>query len=266
MARAVIYPPDEISFVRVVDLLYRSQVPFVVLGGMSNVIAKNGFYNGVVVKTDKMQTKNVAEKQAVLSCGIRLGKTIHDLAIQGLGGMDGLCGIPGTVGGMVKQNAGAFGYCISDRFISAKCYLPSMNEIVSFNKEDMEFAYRKSILLKKQAILLSATFELLHGDSQAILANISAIRDRRKKTQPIEYPSLGSVFKRHGDTGAGYYIDKAGLKGASIGSARVSEKHAGFIINAGGATADDYLKLVDYVKSKVYLTFGIELEEEIEVI
>ena len=186
--------------------------------------------------------------------------------ILDMGGLEGLFGIPGTVGGMVRQNAGAFGYEVKDRFVLARCYFPDTGDIAELSPRDMEFTYRGSILSRKGAILLCATFDFIYKKRDEILREIREYRDKRLLTQPLDKPSLGSVFKRHQGVGAGYYIDKLGLKGFSIGGACVSDKHAGFIINTGGATADDYLKLVDYVKSAVYSAFGIELEEEIEII
>ena len=180
--------------------------------------------------------------------------------------MEGLFGIPGTVGGMVRQNAGAFGYEISDRFKCATCYHPYTQSISNYSKDDMQFSYRDSILRNNSAILLNATFELIEKKRNDILAEIAEYKERRVTTQPLEYPSLGSIFKRYNGISAGYYIDRAGLKGHCIGGACVSSKHAGFIVNKGGATAEDYLKLIEYVKDKVYSVFGIELEEEIEVI
>ena len=114
--------------------------------------------------------------------------------------------------------------------------------------------------------MISARFKLVDTPYQDVLSSVTLYREKRIQSQPITYPSLGSVFKRYRGIGAGYYVDKCGLKGYSIGGARVSEKHAGFIINTGDATADDYLRLIDYVKEKVYARFGIELEEEIEII
>ena len=232
---------------------------------MTNLLVKDGIYNGVIIKTDKLQTKSLAESTISISCGARMGPLIRSMARQGLGGMEGLAGIPGTVGGMVRQNAGAFGYEVADRFVSAECYLVGKKKIVTLSKEDMCFTYRSSVL-SDSTVLLSATFDLIPCPSECILDRIDDIQRKRRASQPLEYPSLGSTFKRCNGQSAGFYVDRAGLKGVRIGGAEVSEKHAGFIINIGGATADDFLKLIDLVKSRVYAVFGIELEEEIEII
>lgn len=230
------------------------------------MLIQDGIYNGMVVKTDRIATKTVAENQITLGCGIKMSSVIMKMASLGFGGMEGLAGIPGTVGGMVRQNAGAFGYEVSDRFTEARCYFPKESKIKIISKDEMNFSYRHSFLTDEPAILLSAVFDLLPAETCDIFSRIGELRSKRLLTQPIEYPSLGSVFKRHGGVGAGYYIDKCGLKGFSVGGAQVSEKHAGFIINKGGATADDFLKVLEHVKNRVYAVFGIELEEEIEII
>ncbi len=266
VARAVAYPDNEEKLIEIVKALKDADLPYVVTGRMSNVLFKCGKYNGIIIKTTKSRTNTIAESKISLSCGSSLSGIIRRLADKNLGGMEGLCGIPGTVGGMVKQNAGAFGYEISDRFTEAICYCPQSNEICKMSKGDMQFSYRDSILKKQSLILIRATFTLLDKTREEVLAEIDEYKAKRLLTQPTEYPSLGSTFKRHMGIGAGYYIDKAGMKGYSVGGARVSEKHAGFIINAGGATADDYLKLIDCIKQRVYAEFGIELEEEVEII
>lgn len=233
---------------------------------MTNLLIKDGVYHGVVIKTDKISAISRAKNVVSCSCGIKISHVIRSMASLGFGGMEGLFGIPGTVGGMVRQNAGAFGDEISDRFLSALCYYPTEGRIVTVCKDDMHFAYRSSALSESSAVLISATFDFVPMSKETILGKIKDFQATRREKQPLEYPSLGSTFKRCGGKSAGFYIDRVGLKGVSIGGAQISEKHAGFIINRGGATAYDYLKLIDTAKEKVYTDFGIELEEEIEII
>ncbi len=233
---------------------------------MTNLLIKDGVYRGVVIKTDKMARVSSLENVVSCSCGMRMSRIIQSMASIGLGGMEGLFGIPGTVGGMVKQNAGAFGYEIADRFISAVCYYPGESKIVTHYRDDMHFAYRSSRLSGSGAVLISATFDFVQMPKETIVGKIKDFQAQRQQKQPLEYPSLGSAFKRYGGQSAGFYIDRSGLKGVSVGGAQISEKHAGFIVNRGGASADDYLKLLDIAKNKVYADFGIELEEEIEII
>ena len=264
-AKAAAYPESNEKLVELIAALDENRVPFITVGKMSNVLFKNKMFDGVIVITSKNKTKNVAENYVTLSCGCSLSEIARQMAKCNLGGFEGLYGIPGTVGGMVRQNAGAFGYEVSDRFLSALCYVRSEKALRHFEKSDMLFSYRDSILSDKDIILLSATFSLLTKSHSDIFAEIKSYSEKRRGTQPSE-PSLGSVFKRHNGISAGYYIDKAGLKGFSIGGAKISEKHAGFIINTGEAVAVDFLALVQFIKDKVYTEFGIELKEEFEII
>ena len=247
-------------------MLTARAIPFKLIGGMSNLLIRDGVYHGVVIKTDKISAISRAENVISCSCGIKMSHVIRSMASLGFGGMEGLFGIPGTVGGMVRQNAGAFGDEISERFVSALCYYPTEGKILSLCKDDMRFAYRSSALSESSAVLVSATFDFLPMPKEAVLGKIRDFQATRREKQPLEYPSLGSTFKRYGGKSAGYYIDRSGLKGLSMGGAQISEKHAGFIINRGSATAYDYLKLIDTAKEKVCADFGIELEEEIEII
>ena len=265
-SRFVVYPESENGFINLLRLVREYEVPHFVIGGMSNLLVRNYIYDGVFIKTDKIAAKYLAEDKITLGTGVRMSGVIRDMASRGLGGLEGLAGIPGTVGGMVKQNAGAFGYEVSDRLQSALCYLPAENKLINFSGKELNFSYRNSMLCEKNAVLISATFELLSKPTEEIIYKIGELREQRLRNQPVEFPSLGSIFKRHNGVGAGFYIDRAGLKGFSIGGAQVSQKHAGFIVNTGGATADDYLRVVDHVKNRVCAVCGVELEEEIEII
>ena len=266
IARAVAYPDTPEKLVSLISELDKNGIPFVVVGRMSNVLFKDRCYDGVLIKTTEIKNKIRAEEQIEVFCG----NTVTDITRCGaevdFGGFEGLFGIPGTIGGMIRQNAGAFSYEISERFINATCYLVRERSLRKFTKEEMRFAYRESVLKDKNIILLGATLSFLPKERDKIYAEIREYAKRRRDSQPIELPSLGSTFKRCNGLSAGYYIDAAGLKGYSIGGAQVSVKHAGFIVNQGGATAEDYIKLIHCIKSKVYAAFGVELEEEIEII
>lgn len=266
VARAIAYPDSEEKLVDLITRLNDIDAKYIVLGKMSNVLIKNGKYDGVIIKTHKINKYNVAENILTLSCGACMGGIARKMATLDLGGIEGLIGIPGTVGGMVRQNAGAFGYEIADRFKYAICYLPTTQNTVKLFKDDMQFAYRDSILAHAKATLINATFELIPKRYKDIVDETNSYRIKRFETQPVAKPSLGCIFKRNNGVSAGYYIDKAGLKGYSIGGACVSRKHAGFIINNGGATTDDYISLIEYVKEKVFNEFNIKLEEEIQII
>lgn len=266
VAAAIAYPDSSDKLIGLLSTLEEKSIPYTVVGRASNLLFKSRVYNGIIVKTTKIKSKSVAENTITLSCGIMLADILHLALSLELGGIEGLYGIPGTVGGMVKSNAGAFGYEVSDRFVCAECYLPSEHRVCRTSREDMRFSYRSSALSYSGAILLCASFDLVPKSRSDISIEIAEYRERRKNTQPTGYPSLGSIFKRYNGISAGYYVDKAGLKGYRIGGAEISQKHAGFIINKGGATADDYIRLIEYVKERVYTVFGIELEEEIQII
>lgn len=266
LARAVAYPDSTEGLVSLIEALNENGIPFFVVGRMTNVLIKERIYNGVLINTRKIKSKYKAEEQIRVLCGDFLPEIARHQAAHGLGGFEVLLGIPGTVGGMVRQNAGAFGYEISDRLINATCYRISDRSLCTLTREQMSFSYRSSILVNGDLILLYATLRFVPMDRADVFALMREYAEKRRVSQPTEMPSLGSTFKRYDGVGAGYYIDRAGLKGYAIGGARVSPKHAGFIVNAGGATADDYLALVDYIKSRVYAVFGIELEEEIQII
>ena len=266
IARAVAYPDTPEKLVSLISELDKNGIPFVVVGRMSNVLFKDRCYDGVLIKTTEIKNKIRAEEQIEVLCGNTVTDITHCAAEVDLGGFEGLFGIPGTIGGMIRQNAGAFSYEISERFINATCYLVRERSLRKFTKDEMRFAYRESVLKDKNIILLGATLSFLPKERDEIYAEIREYAKRRRDSQPIELPSLGSTFKRCNGLSAGYYIDAAGLKGYSIGGAQVSVKHAGFIVNQGGATAEDYIKLIHCIKSKVYAAFGVELEEEIEII
>lgn len=233
---------------------------------MSNVLFRSSLYQGVIIKTTDFKSKNEAENRVQLSCGANIQDMIRSMAHRGYGGMEGIYGIPGSVGGMIRQNAGAYGFEISDRIISAECYIPNEKKVVSLSKDEMRFSYRDSIFAHNDMIILKAKFELVRKDKSEIYDDITRFARKRRESQPLTERSLGSVFKKIGDVSAGYYIERVGLKGYRLGGAQISVKHAGFIVNTGGATASDYLGLIEIAKNKVYHEYGIELQEEIQII
>ena len=265
-ARYVVYPESIQKLKDVLRGLHSKPINYVILGRMSNVLFKDRVYNGVVIKTDRIRTSRIKENLIDLECGCALPTIARQLSGCNLGGFEGLLGIPGSIGGMLKQNAGAFGYQISDRCIDCTVYDIKNEKNILIKCENMNFGYRTSILKDRNLVLLSARFEAIEKPENTIREEIDRYLSIRRNTQPITQPSLGSVFKRVGDVSAGYYIDQLNLKGISVGGAQISKKHAGFIVNNSGATASDILKLMDIVKSAVLHEYGITLEEEIEII
>ncbi len=266
VARFIVFPDSYDKIKDVLKYLSDRCISFLVIGNLSNVIFKDDFYDGAIIKTTKLRCKNEAEYYIELSSGLIFSSVIRQLSMKNKGGFEGLCGIPGTVGGMLKQNAGAFGFETSDNFLYADLYDLSRSETVRYSKSDMCFSYRHSVLFDERLIVLSAAFSLVDIPREKINSDISDYIEKRRRTQPLSEPSLGSVFKKVDGVSAGYYIEKAGLKGYKIGGACVSAKHAGFIVNSDAATAKDILSLIEFVKERVYADFGIELEEEIEII
>ena len=198
-------------------------------------------------------------------CGISVSTIVRSALINSLSGFEELSGIPGRVGGMVTSNAGAFGKSISDILIKAEVYDKDRDCITILNKNELLFSYRDSLIkrMNERYTLLSAEFHLFKSDSVVISRRIADYAHLRRERQPVE-PSLGSTFKRPKRGFASEMIDRAGLKGLSQGGAQISEKHAGFIINRGGATAKEYIGLADVIKAKIFDLYGISLEYEVE--
>ena len=201
---------------------------------------------------------------ANIGAGIKISILGHLLLKNELTGFEELSGIPGTIGGAVRMNAGAHGKEFKDIVSSVTCMHYDGN-IKQFENEDMHFEYRSSMLKEKSYIVLEVRMEFQKGNEKDIKEKMEEYANYRKEKQPIEYPSAGSTFKRGADFITAKLIDEAGLKGYSIGGAEVSSKHAGFIINKGNATAKDILELIEYVKHKVEEKFNKKIELEIEI-
>ena len=181
-----------------------------------------------------------------------------------LGGLEFASGIPGSIGGGLYMNAGAYGGELSDVVVSAR-YVKD-GRVLTINKEDMQLGYRKSVFEENGGIITSVTLKLKKGRREEILAKMNDYKNRRAEKQPIEFASAGSTFKRPVGNFAGALIEQAGLKGLAVGGAQVSQKHAGFIINRGGATAGEIMELIELVQKKVYEHSGIKLEPEVRII
>ncbi len=266
MVRVLTLPQSEDEFVFLLRLISCVGLRAVVLGKMSNVLFKESAFDGIVIVTSKFNIKKLAEHEMCFSSGVMLASVYPYMLENCIGGFEGLYAIPGSIGGMLRQNAGAFGYEISDLFKKALIYDIQADNCYEIKNEDMKFSYRNSLLADEKKILLNACFERLYKPRELIKQNVGEISRIRHQTQPLDCFSLGSIFKRVGDKSAGYYIDRAGLKGCSVGSAEVSQKHAGFIVNRGCATSNDVLKLIGIIKERVLLMFKLELEEEIQII
>lgn len=242
-------------------------IPCVVIGNGSNLLVSDAGFSGLVLKVAETPVRMLDDQTLEASAGVPLARLAMAAADAGLTGLEFAHGIPGTVGGAVLMNAGAYDGQISDVLISSFCYDGQQKEFRRLEKEEHTFAYRHSSYMDHpQRIVTSAVFSLQPGDKDEIRAKMSELNARRRAKQPLEYPSAGSTFKRPEGNFAGKLIEDSGLKGYRIGGAQVSEKHAGFVINTGGATCEDVLKLMEYIEEQVYLRFGVHLEREVRVL
>ena len=237
-----------------------------ILGNGSNVLVSDKGIKGVVlnIKFNKIEMMNYDCKiYANIGAGVKVSILAHLLLKNEITGFEELSGIPGTIGGAIKMNAGAHGKEFKDIVNTVTCMGYDEN-IKQFENKDMNIGYRKSMLKDKKYIVLEVGMQFEKGIEKNIKEKMDEYKKYRKEKQPIEYPSAGSTFKRGEDYITAKLIDEAGLKGYSIGGAEVSEKHAGFIINKGNATAKDILNLIEYVKNTVYEKFNKKIELEIE--
>ncbi len=264
-AAAGAYPETTNELGELLSLCEREGVPFYILGNGTNVLAPDEGFDGVVVLTAGMRDIDVNEETGIATAGA--GALLSTLALEcakkSLTGLEFARGIPGSVGGAVVMNAGAYGGEIKDCLLSAGVMDEKSREISDMTNEQLELGYRHSVIPKRGLVVLGATFKLEKGDKTAIYAAMDDYAARRKEKQPLEYPSAGSTFKRPEGYFAGKLIEDAGLKGFSIGGAQVSEKHAGFVINKGGATSGDIKELIKEVQRRVFENSGVRLETEV---
>ena len=256
--------PEELQ--RLLSCTHAMGVRPVILGAGTNVLAPDEGMSALVICT----------KDCLCGLSLRPGGTIEAMAGQSLAktavfardnaltGFEFAHGIPGTVGGGVYMNAGAYGGEMKQVLVSVRSFLPDGTERV-FSAEELELGYRTSIFERIDAVIVSATIRLSSGDGAQIRSTMAGLMDRRRASQPLEYPSAGSTFKRPTGYYAGRLIESAGLKGKGVGGARVSEKHAGFVINHDHATSRDVLDTIQFVQKRVFEVSGVMLEPEIRI-
>lgn len=252
----------------VLNLAQEKQIPLTILGNGSNVLISDKGIEGItlIIKIEKLEIEENGDKiKVIVGAGEKNAKIARIFLNQDISGFEEISGIPGTIGGAIRMNAGAHGKEMKD--IVKKVKAISYNgEQKEFTNEEMKFEYRRSMLKDERYIVTEVELELTKGKKEEIQAKMEEYKTFRKEKQPIEYPSAGSTFKRGEDFITAKLIDEAGLKGYSVGDAEVSTKHAGFVINKGNATSEDVLKLVKYVQEKVYEKFGKKIELEVEII
>lgn len=241
-------------------------IPLTIIGNGSNILVSDEGIKGIVLKieinTFELDFQNSKLK---VGSGIKLGFIAQKCLKQEIAGFEFASGIPGTVGGAIRMNAGAHGKEMKD-IVTTITYMDRDGEIHSIQNKEAKFEYRNSLFANKDYIILEVEIQLEKGNTEEIQAKMTEYATYRKEKQPIEYPSAGSTFKRGADFITAKLIDECGLKGYQIGGAQISEKHAGFIINKGNATAEDVIKLMEYTKEQIYNKFGKIIVPEIEII
>lgn len=262
---AVVAYPDSISMLtQLLRFLSEKAKKFKVVGKMSNVLPPDTRYDGLILKTTEMNNYSFTGTSLCAECGVSVPTLAYKTALLGISGLEELSGIPGTVGGLVAGNAGAFGKSVADVLSEATVYDAGRGTVLTLRNDELDFSYRNSIFKEKPLFLLSAVFDLSPSSKEEVRAKILKYREERMSKQPYDYSSLGSVFKRPEGAYAAKLIDDLGLRGYRIGGAMISEKHAGFIVNLGDATSSDVKRLVQYVEERVLTEYGITLEREIE--
>lgn len=260
----MILPKTEDEIVNVLKLLASQPIPFYIMGNGSNLLVSDRGFSGVVIKLyDNYNDFSVDEDIITAKSGILLSKLAKVALNHNLGGLEFASGIPGTLGGAITMNAGAYGGEMKDVLISAHV-VDRQGNILEIVNGNLELAYRTSSIQKKDLIVLSAKLQLKKAPYEEIKDKMNELDCKRKDKQPLEWPSAGSTFKRPEGHFAGKLIQDSGLRGYSIGGAQVSEKHCGFIINKGGATANDIFSLICHVQKTVYEKFGIHLDTEVK--
>ncbi|MEY8461976.1 UDP-N-acetylmuramate dehydrogenase [Streptococcus merionis] len=264
-ADVLFFPKNKFELAKIVHYANKQDIPWMVLGNASNIIVRDKGIRGFVIMFDKLNAVTVNGYTIEAEAGANLIQTTRVALYHSLTGFEFACGIPGSIGGAVYMNAGAYGGEVSNILVSAQL-LTKEGEVITVEGRDMKFGYRHSMVQDTGAIVISAKFALKPGTYEIIKQEMDRLTHLRELKQPLEYPSCGSVFKRPVGHFAGQLIMEAGLKGHRIGGVEVSEKHAGFMINVADGTASDYEALIAHVIETVEQNSGIRLEREVRII
>lgn len=257
-------PKEDEQVREIINVLRKEKIPYYVVGNGSNLLVGDKGYRGVIIQLYKRMSQiQVTENTVYAQAGALLSRIAAEVLTHGLAGLEFASGIPGTLGGAVMMNAGAYGGEMKQVLESA-LVLTSEGGFKALPVEQMELGYRNSVFSKNGDIVLSAKLRLKPGNQEEIRAYMGELKEKRTTRQPLEYPSAGSTFKRPEGYFAGKLIQDAGLQGFQVGGAQVSEKHCGFVINRGNATAADILRLIEQVSDKVEAKFGVRLEPEVK--
>ncbi len=259
LAKYMVFPKNAKELMKLINFARTNNIKYMILGNGSNVIFNTTYYDGIIIKLDNFNNMTIKGNKVYAEAGCSLIKLAISTINAGLSGLEFACGIPGTVGASISMNAGAYNLDISNSLESISVLAPQ-NKIITLNKKNLEFSYRDSFLKRNpDYVVLSANFLLKEGNREEMLLQMEERKKRRKDTQPLEYPSAGSVFRNPPSMYAGELIEKCNLKGYCIGDATVSTKHANFIVNKGNATGKDIVSLINKIKEEVKNKYKIEL-------
>lgn len=256
------YSIEEIK--SVLKVSKENNIPLFVLGNGTNLLVKDEGFRGIILQV-KLENIKIEGTEIIVQSGVKNAVLSRKLIDNSLTGFEFASGIPGTIGGAIKMNAGAYGSEIKD-IVTEVTYLDYNGNIHTINNSECEFSYRHSKFFNEKAIILEAKLKLEKGNKSEIESKVDELLKQRKEKQPLEYPNAGSTFKRGENYITAKLIDECGLKGYTLGGAQVSEKHAGFIVNKNNATSSDILKLIEYIQGCVKEQTGKEIKLEIEII
>ena len=263
-ADAFALPNSPEEAIQVLRAAAAMNIPCLILGNGSNMIVRDGGIRGLVVTTQEMNAVFAEGNRVTAQAGALLSKVAAEALHAGLTGLEFACGIPGTAGGAAAMNAGAYGFDMSGVVERVRVWMDNRDQYLS--AAEMEYGYRKSRALQAGGAVLETRYRLTKGDPELIREKMNELNACRRDKQPLTLPSAGSVFKRPEGHFAGALIEKAGLKGHTIGGAQVSTLHAGFIVNVGGATANDVTALIAHIQGTVYKQSGVMLECEVRIL
>ena len=263
-ARLLVFPNSTESLIEILSFIKENNIKYKVFGNGSNILASSKEYNGVIIKLTELKSLKQDGENIEVEAGYNFALLANSVSREGYSGLEFACGIPATVGGAVYMNAGAYLSDVSN-VLKKVDILDENLEVKTLKNEDLDFSYRHSIFMEKKWIILKAYFKLKKGNKEEIINLIEDRKRRRLESQPLEYPSAGSVFRNPEGNYAGKLIEDSNLKGYIHGGGQISDKHANFIINKDNATAEDIKYLMDKAKEEVKKNYGVELKIEQEL-
>lgn len=264
-ADILVTPKNYEEVVKIIKFCNQKNLPYYIIGRGSNLLVKDGGFRGVIIKLTSLNNIQVLDEKIIAQGGADLSAVSDEALKHSLTGFEFACGIPGTVGGAVTMNAGAYNGEIS-QVIESALVVDKKGNLITLNKDELELGYRISAIQKYEYTVLEATFKLTKGEYNKIKERIDDLTRKRQEKQPLEYPSAGSTFKRPEGYFTGKLIEESNLKGYTIGGAQVSEKHAGFVINKNNATAEDIINLIKHIQNTIKVKYNVELQPEVRII